>query len=209
MLRLRHFKKYYNGRLALSIEHVEIPFGIHWIQGSNGSGKTTFFRSLAGIIPSEGSVVLQPNLDLHEEPLAYRLKVNYAEAEPAYPHFLSGKDLIRFVGKTKKAPQGQEENLVHQFDIQDFYTNPIGTYSSGMLKKISLVIAFLGQPSLILLDEPLVTIDQQALSAVYELIRQYYQKGCGFLISSHQAIENQELPIGHTYRIQNQSIETL
>lgn len=97
MLQISLYKKYYNGILALDIPQVTFPEGIHWIKGKNGSGKTTLFRTLAGLAPFEGSITLNKGVHLHTHPRQYRMLVNYGEAEPVYPPFLTTRDLIRFV----------------------------------------------------------------------------------------------------------------
>ena len=65
----------------------------------------------------------------------------------------------------------------------------MGTYSSGMLKKLSLVLAFIGHPKLILLDEPLVTIDKESVPILYSLVKKYSDEGVSFIFTSHQAFE--------------------
>ncbi len=210
MLQILNYKKYYNDDLALSIPSLEIPTGIHWIKGKNGSGKTTFFKTLAGLIPFEGSICIKGNVDLKKNALQYRLLVNFAEAEPLYPDFLTAKDLIHFVAHAKKAPAQQKEKLISTLAIDGFLNHPCGTYSSGMLKKLSLVLAFLGKPSLIILDEPLTTIDDQTVEKVYELINFYRkQLHTTFLLSSHQSFDCSALPFDSSFLVEQQTIKAL
>ncbi len=205
MLTIRQFQKYYGSQRILDIAELTLPPGIHWIKGKNGSGKTTFFKSLAGLIPFAGEVTLD-GLSLKDDPVAYRMRVNYGEAEPLYPEFLTAHDLIHFVGKAKKASLQQRNDLVVRLQMQDFLHNPCGTYSSGMLKKLSLALAFLGAPQMIMLDEPLITIDDQAVACVYELIRQYRAQDVTFLLSSHQDFDFGVLPVDTTFLVQDQTL---
>lgn len=190
----------------MQIPELVIPAGIHWIQGSNGSGKTTLFRSIAGMLPFDGTILLDNSYEITEQPVEYRLRINYGEAEPTYPDFLTANDLIQFVGKAKKAPASQIEELVETLEISTFLRNPIGTYSSGMLKKTSLVLAFLGNPKVILLDEPLITIDKRAVERMYELVNRYHQQGVTFLMSSHQDFQLAEVTVSERYLVQNQQV---
>ncbi|WP_162429010.1 ABC transporter ATP-binding protein [Pontibacter pudoricolor] len=103
-----------------------------------------------------------------------------------YPGFLTGKDLIRFYTETKQAEQEQVNQLIDAFDIGGFIGEKVGAYSSGMVKKLSLVLAFIGKSDLVLLDEPYITLDQKALQVLPEIISDYQQKVTSFLISSHQ-----------------------
>ena len=65
----------------------------------------------------------------------------------------------------------------------------MSSYSSGMLKKLSLVLAFIGNPVLILLDEPFITLDMDAVRGLQQLIEQKQAAGVSFCISSHQDLE--------------------
>jgi ABC-2 type transport system ATP-binding protein len=84
---------------------------------------------------------------------------------------------------------------------------PIGTYSSGMLKKLSLVLAFLGNPKLILLDEPLITIDAESLKILYSWIREEHNKGVSFMLSSHQALDVGEHLNASELLVENQTLQ--
>ncbi|MGM9506370.1 ABC transporter ATP-binding protein [Larkinella sp. GY13] len=209
MLTVRNFRKEYHNRLVLAIPQADFPPGIHWLKGRNGSGKTTFFRSVAGLLPFDGSLVLGGKYDIRQQPVDYRLRVNYGEAEPLYPQFLTAWELIRWVATTKQAPTQQIDELIDLFRIRDFIKTPIGTYSSGMLKKTSLVLAFLGKPSLILLDEPLITLDHATTKAVIDRIRQSREQGISFLLSSHQDVDAAELPVDSVWVVQNQTLESI
>ena len=71
--------------------------------------------------------------------------------------------------------------------LKSFIDDPIGTYSSGMLKKLSVSLAFLGKPRVILLDEPFANVDNNSLESIYTLINEYQvQQKSIFLIVSHQ-----------------------
>ena len=146
MLEVNEFRKKYNQHLVLEITQLSISEGIHWFVGQNGSGKSTFFKSLAGIIPFEGSLLFN---NLTPDQRQCKFWVNYSEAEPKYPDFVTAKDILKFVAYAKKAQVGQLEELVGHFGVVDYWENNIGTYSSGMLKKVALVSGFLGNPSLL------------------------------------------------------------
>ncbi|MFT4030929.1 MAG: ATP-binding cassette domain-containing protein [Siphonobacter sp.] len=207
MLHIKNFQKAYHGRTVLQVSDLQLGDGVHWLRGSNGSGKSTFFRCVAGMLPCEGEIWLDNQWEVQRNPVAFRLRVNYAEAEPLYPEYLSAFDLITFIAKAKKAPVGQMDRLVDAMEIREFWKQPVGTYSSGMLKKTSLIIGFLGSPKLIMLDEPLVTIDDRAVSNVCQLINQYHQDGVSFLLSSHQDFRLTDLALDSAYIIRDQTIK--
>lgn len=195
MLQINNFSKTYQGRAVLRIEAFTFPAGTYWIQGSNGSGKSTLLRAIAGITPFEGDILLDGRVSVKQQPVAYRRRVNFAEAEPLFPEFLTGGELIRLFREAKGGPPHQEDFYLESLQLTAYVHEPVGTYSSGMLKKLSLVLAFLGQPTCILLDEPLTTLETEAVPVLCSwIVRQQAQQGTSFLLSSHQDFAAGALP---------------
>ena len=209
MLDIKDFSKSYSGEEIIAIQSLALDAGTYWIQGENGSGKTTLFRALAGLHTCRGKVTIS-GVELHEHPIEYRRMINYSEAEPIYPDFLTPKELIRFVGSTKGASRNQQEYYSTLFGVKHFIEKPCGALSSGMLKKLSITLAFLGEPSVLILDEPFITLDEKArevlLSAIHE--RSVQQKVI-FLISSHQTFATTEVSVDKTFLIKNKRITPL
>ena len=194
MLHLSQFEKSYFDHLVLKIENIKIPAGIFWIKGSNGSGKSTLLKAIAGILSFEGDIAIN-TIYLKDHGVSYRKLVNFAEAEPLFPGFLTGFEMIDIFAKAKGAISGQAEGLIAEMGMANYIHSLLGSYSSGMLKKLSLVLAFLGQPKLILLDEPLNTIDVESLAVLYRWINtKYQQEKISFLLSSHQPLDAVNLP---------------
>lgn len=205
VLSLINLHKSYGAHEILAIPEWKINEGIYWIQGENGAGKSTLFRTLAGMLPFEGIILLENRYDLRKNAVEYRLRLNLGEAEPLYPAFLTPANLLGFVAEAQRSPAGQIEELVEALGI-NFLNQPMGACSSGMIKKTSLALAFLGQPRVIILDEPLITIDQEARGNLFSLIQDYRHKGVTFLLSSHQPFEHQDLTITATFAIQNRTL---
>ena len=206
MIKISDFKKYYGNFLALEIPEISFSEGIHWIKGKNGSGKTTLFKSLAGLLPFQGKLEIEGN-PIDRKAKNLRLWVNYAEAEPKLPVFLSGLDFISLFQKVKGGSKNQTESLIEQFGAEDFVERPISAYSSGMLKKLYLILAFIGQPKVILLDEPFNALDKEANELLYKLLQQHAEeaKAC-ILIAAHQDLNIDVIDIKNTYHIENQTI---
>ncbi len=195
MLQFNHVYKTYDQQPVLEISTLNLERSVYWLQGINGSGKTTFLRMLAGLIPFKGDILLY-GINLHHRPLPYRRLVSFAEAEPLYPGFITGSELVRFYQEIRKAASVQTDMLINLFRMHRFLSLPIGTYSSGMIKKLSLLLAFIGKPSLILLDEPLATLDEATIHIIPELISAYYTEfTTSFRFSSHQPFKTYSLTI--------------
>ncbi len=208
MLHFAEFEKFYGNYPALKINDLFIDPGIYWIKGVNGSGKSTLLKSIAGILAFNGDIILNQNISIKKQPVAYRKLVNFAEAEPLFPEFLTGMEMVNLFGSAKDAPAGQEEQFIESMKMQSYVDRPIGTYSSGMLKKLSLVLAFLGNPKLILLDEPLITIDVDSLKILYSWIgEQSRVNGVSFMLSSHQALDATELPEAMELLVESQTLQ--
>lgn len=188
-LSFTNYRKTFGAVEVLNINNLAIESGIYWVKGENGSGKSTLFKSIAGIIDFEGNIILNQILHSQKQTVEYRKLVNFAEAEPLFPEFLTGNDLIKLFSEAKNAPASQSEFYLSDMKMQTYINEPIGAYSSGMLKKLSIVLAFLGNAELILLDEPLITLDTESVKILYKWIEQKYtEEGVSFLISSHQAL---------------------
>lgn len=207
-LAIRDLHQRYGDLEILSVQSWQVNSGIYWIQGENGAGKSTLFRTLSGMLPYQGNIVLDGKYDLKIDPVEYRLRLNLGEAEPLYPSFLTPADLVAFVAEAKRSPAGQADMLIDAFGI-NYLKNPFGSCSSGMVKKVSLAISFLGNPSVIILDEPLITIDQDARAALFELIKSYHQSGVTFLLSSHQTFQQEGLAVSQNFALRNKTLVSI
>lgn len=205
---LKNYTKSYKQHTVLQFDELHFTEGIHWLKGINGSGKSTLLRSIAGIIPFEGSCKIG-EIEMNEKTVQYRKQVSYSYADPQFPPYLSGKTLIEFVAETREASSQQVNDLVAYFNISDYYSTAISSYSSGMLKKIALIMAFVGSSNWILLDEPFTTIDLATANALYQLIGNYRAAGCSFLIASHQPLDENKLVLSSSYEVIDKTIRQL
>jgi ABC-2 type transport system ATP-binding protein len=207
MLQFVNFKKSYGNYPALQVPDMTLDAGVYWVKGVNGSGKSTLLKSIAGILAFEGDIVLQGGISIKKQAVDYRKVVNFSEAEPLFPGFITGKEMISLFTSAKDGPQGQEQGLIESMKMQAYVDRPVGTYSSGMMKKLSLLLAFLGRPKLILLDEPLITIDVASLEILYSWMADAYRNhGTTFMLTSHQALDSAELPEAKELLVENQTL---
>ena len=184
MLELTDIQKSYGTHAVLNIPSWRFDPGLYWLKGVNGSGKSTLMNVLAGLLPFKGEVKID-GFSLRRQPVEYRLLVNHSPAEPVYPAFVTGDELIRFTMGIRKGDEAQLSKIRSALGIGGYTAQPTGSYSSGMLKKLSLLLAFTGSASWILLDEPFTTLDAASQQALYNLIADLRESGVSFLITSH------------------------
>ncbi len=94
MVELLNVKKSYGNYAVIDIPQIHLNHNIYWLKGMNGSGKTTLMKLIAGLLPFQGDVLINGNISIRKNRVAYLRLVNYAEAEPLFPPFLTGYDLI-------------------------------------------------------------------------------------------------------------------
>lgn len=208
MLSLKSFRKSYSQQLILDIPQLILEPGIHWIKGKNGSGKSTLFNCLSGLSPYQGQVLMD-DIDLQKSPHAYKLLLNYSQSEPIFPEFLSGDELIQYFARLKRAPKGQVAQLSKKLGVTAYADQPCGSYSSGMTKKLSLILAFLGEPKWIILDEPLITLDKEAQECITALIQEARQQDVSILFATHQDFENTQITADFLHEVKHQTIKSL
>lgn len=210
MLQLINFEKNYGTTRIIAVKSMSFQAGVYWIRGANGSGKSTLFKALAGLIPFKGNALFSDGTSLDNHPVEYRRRVNISEAEPLYPSFLTGKEIFTFAARAKSATVLQQEQIIERFGIGHFLKQPCGTYSSGMIKRLSLAIAFLGNPHVIILDEPLITLDTGIRDSFTTFIKELLpEKRMTFLLSSHEHLTDSYLPIVSSLVIKDQTLQTV
>lgn len=208
MLELTALQKSFNSRAILDLPSLRLQPGLYWLKGANGSGKSTLLKILAGLLPFRGEVCVN-GISQGGQPAAYRQLINHSPAEPVFPAFISGDELVGFFASIKKSTPQQISQIKAALDIGAYTANPTGSYSSGMLKKLSLLLAFLGQPQWILLDEPFTTLDTVAQQNLHALIRQRYEAGTSFILTSHHDVETSEIRFTRIFQLEGTHLKEL
>ena len=210
MIKFLNFKKSYGKSPVLAVPELALDTGIYWVKGENGSGKSTLLKSMAGMLSCNGDVVIENNISLKNNPVGYRKIVNFAEAEPLFPLFLTGLEMIDLFVSAKNGSKKQKEKLIESLNMQQYIGMAVHSYSSGMLKKLSLLLAFIGAPKVILLDEPLITIDTDSLDILYSWIaEEHIKKQTTFLITSHQTLNADCLPATKELLVEKQTLRPI
>jgi len=157
--------------------------GVFSILGPNGSGKTTLIKCLLGmVIPNKGEITIDNQTILKK--WDYRNDINYLPQIANFPANLSVIELIKMV-KNLRPKIANEQELIDKFGLNEFLNKKLGNLSGGTKQKVNLVLAFMFDSELIILDEPTTGLDPIALIHLKELIVKEKQKGKTILITTH------------------------
>jgi Cu-processing system ATP-binding protein len=157
--------------------------GIFAILGPNGSGKTTLIKSLLGmVIPNKGNIFFNGSSVLKK--WDYRNNLNYLPQIANFPPNLTVIELINMV-KNLRPKKANEQELIELFGLHNFLQKKLGTLSGGTKQKVNLVLTFMFDSELIILDEPTTGLDPIALIHLKELIQKEKEKGKTILITTH------------------------
>ena len=143
--------------------------------GPNGAGKTTTMRMLCGIFPPTSGTIRIAGHDVAAEPLACRRAVGYfPEHAPHHPE-LRVVEYLRFVARVKRVPRAEQagaiEAVLSAFGLRGVATRRIGTLSKGFRQRVGLAQALLGDPPILVLDEPTIGLDPAQVVEIRELVR--------------------------------------
>ncbi|WP_250434394.1 ABC transporter ATP-binding protein [Hanstruepera flava] len=157
--------------------------GIFAVLGPNGSGKTTLIKSVLGmVVPSKGTITVQgENIKKNS---SYRHQIDYLPQIANFPSNLKVKELIRMIKDLRKNTN-EDERLIELFKLQPFLDKKLGNLSGGTKQKVNIVLTFMFDSPLIILDEPTTGLDPISLIRLKELIQKEKQKGKTILITSH------------------------
>ena len=157
--------------------------GIVAILGPNGSGKTTLIKCLLGmVIPNKGEITYNDESVLKK--WDYRNNLNYLPQIANFPPNLTVIELINMV-KNLRPKQSNEDELIKLFGLKNFLSKKLGNLSGGTKQKVNIVLTFMFDSDLIILDEPTTGLDPIALIHLKELIQKEKKKGKTILITTH------------------------
>ena len=184
MIRIQNLHKKFGKNQVLSGVDLEIDKGgIFAVLGPNGSGKTTLIKCVLGmVVPNNGSIaVLDADI---KNSWKYRQEIDYLPQIANFPGNLKVKELIRMI-KDLRAKPSDEEELITLFGIEPFLNKKLTTLSGGTKQKVNIVLTFMFDSPLMILDEPTTGLDPASLICLKELMLKEKQKGKTILITSH------------------------
>jgi Cu-processing system ATP-binding protein len=157
--------------------------GIIAILGPNGSGKTTMIKTILGmVIAQKGDILL--NGESVKNKWLYRDQISYLPQIANFPQNLSVLELIGMI-KNLRTQKANDLGLIEIFGLTPFLDKKLGTLSGGTRQKVNIVLTFMFDSPLIILDEPTTGLDPVALIHLKKIIEEEKQKGKMILITTH------------------------
>lgn len=176
-------KKFGSNQVLIDLDLKIDKQGIFAILGPNGSGKSTLIKSILGMsIPDKGQVHYDDQSILGRS--AYRKRIQYLPQIATFPGNLRVYELINMIVDLRSAP-ARDQQLIDLFGLQDALKKKLSSLSGGTRQKINIVLTFMFEGDLIILDEPTTGLDPQSIIILKELISQEKEKGKTILITSH------------------------
>jgi len=170
---------------------------IHGFLGPNGAGKTTTIKVLVGLLkPDEGTVKVFGQEVRGDQP-DVRLRMGYMPELPKFPKHLKGWELLDIYGKMygmkEQERKGQIPKLLEMVGLKGRERDFIGKYSKGMQQRLGIAQALLGEPELVILDEPSLGLDPVGMVEVRELVKGIAKEGMTVFVSSHLLFEVEQI----------------
>lgn len=185
MIAIRNLSKSF-GRLAV-LKDIDCTFEqqgtISAILGPNGSGKTTLIKTILGmVLPDSGQVeVFGKDIRRRHD---YRDRISYLPQIARFPENLRVRELIAMVQDLRGRP-GNPDHLVDQFGLTPWLDKPLGTLSGGTRQKVNLVLAFMYDNPILILDEPTAGLDPVAIIHLKQMLEQARADGKIILLTTH------------------------
>ena len=162
-LRISNVTKTYKGKRAVDSFDLELGEGLHGLLGANGSGKTTLMRMICGLLrPTEGVITID-GVDIAKAGEGYREYLGYLPQHFGYYPNFSAMDFMTYMAALKGLPKTiameRSESLLDELGLYAVRKKKLKTYSGGMLQRVGIAQALLGNPKILVLDEPTAGLD--------------------------------------------------
>ena len=189
LLRIDRLTKRYPGVTALDGLTIELPRGLVGLVGANGAGKTTMFRLLLGISkPTEGSIEVC-GLDVATDPIGVRSRLGYMPEHDCLPLDQTAADVVSTFGELSglpaRAARQRASDILDLVGLDEARFRPIGGFSTGMRQRTKLAQALVGDPELVLLDEPTAGLDPLGREEMLALVARLGTFGISVMMATH------------------------
>lgn len=190
MLTLKNLTKIFNSFTVVDNINLSIHKGeLFGFLGPNGAGKTTTIKMIVGLLsPTSGNIFLN-DIDVWENPIQSKMKIGYIPDQPFLYDKLTGREFLYFSGGLyklrKEAIKEKINELTETLKIGSWIDKRTEEYSQGMKQRIVIASAFLHNPELIVIDEPMIGLDPQTAYLVKSFFVEQVKNGKTIFMSTH------------------------
>jgi ABC-2 type transport system ATP-binding protein len=189
-VKLAGVSKRYSGVTAVDNLTLEVGKGeIIGLLGPNGSGKSTLIKMILGLVKPDSGAINVLDLPLKQNTIAVKKRVGYVPEDAGAYEFLTGLEFLDFAGEVFQMGLEEKKKRIEEFlkalSLEGREGDMISSYSEGMKKKILIISALMHKPELLLLDEPLNTLDPKSARIVKDLLHQLALQNVTTIISTH------------------------
>jgi ABC-type multidrug transport system ATPase subunit len=186
MIRLDGVRFAYPGAADIVEAHeLAIGPGLTLLLGPNGAGKSTLLRLIAGVErPREGRISIHGH-DLWNAEVAERQPIAYVPEQPELTPYATIEEIVRLVCRLRGVPKDDAAAAIERVGLAGHASRSIRQLSQGQRRRAVLAAAWVGQPSVLLLDEPLEAMDRAMRDEVIEWIRDAATQGRTAVVASH------------------------
>ena len=188
LLTIDNLKKTYDGKKVLDIEHLDLPAGaIYGLIGPNGAGKSTLMKAVLGLIETNGGdMVLFGEKVTPKNQKVLNRKLGALIERPAYYDHLTGRENLSILCTLKGIDKKHILPALEAVGLETKANEKVRTYSLGMKQRLGIAMAIIGEPKLLILDEPINGLDPVGTLDMRRLFQQLAEeKKTTILISSH------------------------
>jgi ABC-2 type transport system ATP-binding protein len=171
--------------VSFSVEHSEVL----GLLGPNGSGKSTLMKIIVGILKPDAGNIQVLTTDVGADPIRVKKTVGYVPESPRLYEFLTGTEYLDFVADVHDLDADTKRQRISEslkaLDLDGRENEMINGYSQGMKQKLAIIAGLLHRPQLLVLDEPLNSLDPRSARIVKELIHKLRDDGIPTIFSTH------------------------
>jgi ABC-2 type transport system ATP-binding protein len=179
------------------LDLVAEPGQVVALLGPNGAGKTTFVRAVATLLRLDGGDLLVAGHDARREPALVRQLIGLAGQFAAVEPVMTGRENLQMVGRLfgrrRRDARKAAAAVLEQMSLNEAADRPVRTYSGGMRRRLDLGASLVGEPRLLLLDEPTTGLDPRSRNELWDVIRALVGRGTDVLLTTQYLDEADQL----------------
>jgi ABC-type multidrug transport system ATPase subunit len=194
IIEVNNLSKLFNGIKAVDSVSFKIKKGeVFGFLGPNGAGKTTTIKSILGLISTNTGDIKINGIDIKKKEKEFKKYIGYLPEKVSFYNNLTALQNLYFYAEIKNASKVDCKALIEEFGLTESINKKVGKYSKGMIQRLGMARAILGNPPILILDEPSGGLDPRGVVLVRDKIIELKNRGTSIFISSHILSEIQEV----------------